>query len=266
MVCKELVNECLGQYFVTFSSNLLTTQRPAPNCPVPELMAFINKRFALGSEPDANGKINASFYKFFTGNETIPARGLYDKVILNFKPTHKIGVLCNNIPAFDDNNDVAVWARTRCIEFPITFVNNPKHPNEKQIDKTIGDKLKLWKQDFMLLLIEKYKQYCEEGLNETKEIMKFTKNYKETNDIYLQYLEERTEESDKHIHTSTLYTDFKSWFIENNPKAKIPSNKFFVAGLRNHLTLEQVRVGEKNTLGVKCLKLVNSNDDDILGI
>ena len=67
----------------------------------------------------------------------------------------------------------------------ITFVDNPKNDNERKIDKTIGKKLKLWKQDFMLILIKKYKKYCKEGLIATKNILKFTKNYKETNDIYL---------------------------------------------------------------------------------
>jgi phage/plasmid-associated DNA primase len=261
---KDLVDMTLGQYFVTFTSELLTMPRPAPGCPAPELMAFINKRFGLGSEPGANDKINTGFYKFFIGNETYPARGLYDKTIISINPTHKIGILCNKIPAFDDNNDPAVWARTRCIEFPITFVNDPKNPNEKKIDKTIGEKLKLWKQDFMLLLIKKYKCYCEEGLIETKSIMKFTQNYKESNDTYLQYLEERTEKSDKHIHTSVLYADFKNWFAENNPRTKIPSNRVFVANLRNHLVLEQVRVNNKNTLGIKCMQLIDPIEFDII--
>ena len=64
-----------GEYFTTFASNLLTMPRPSPNCPQPELLAFKNKRFALGSEPEVvNGKINTSFFKFFTGNEMIPCQ------------------------------------------------------------------------------------------------------------------------------------------------------------------------------------------------
>lgn len=261
---KELIDYTLGDYFCTFNSNLLSMPRPAPNCPVPELMSFINKRFALGSEPDANAKINASFYKFFTGNETIPARGLYDKNIINFKPTHKLGILCNTIPAFDDNNDPAVWARTRCIQFPITFVDNPTLDNERKIDKTIGTKLKLWNQDFMLTLIEKYKDYKINGLKTTNNIINFTQNYKETNDIYLQFLEECTEKSTKHIHTTTLYESFKSWFVGNNPKTKIPSNRLFVTNLRKHIVLEQVRVCNKNTLGTKFLQIIQPDAIDFL--
>ena len=259
---KELVDHTLGQYFVTFSSNLLTSQRPAPNCPVPELMAFINKRFGMGSEPDAKAKINASFYKFFTGNETMPARGLYDKALIQIKPTHKIAILCNSIPLFDVN-DQAVWTRTRCIEFPTKFVDNPQHSNEKKIDKTIGEQLVLWRQDFMILLIDKYKEYQRSGLVATEKILKFTKLYNAENDIYKQYLEERTEKAETHIHTSVLYNDFKKWFSSNNPTSRIPSNKIFVTGLRNNIIIEKVRVDGKSTIGTKNRKICYEQPDDL---
>lgn len=258
---KDLVAHTLGEYFVTFASNLLTMPRPAPNCPQPELLAFRNKRFALGSEPEVvNGKINTSFFKFFTGNEMIPCRNLYDKKIIEFEPTHKIGILCNNIPVMDDNNDEAVWERTRCIEFPIKFVDNPTKENERKINRNLKQVLPLWKQDFMLLLIEKYKEYKENGLEATISILKFTKSYKDENDVYKQYLDERTEKSDLHVHTSTLYWDFKNWFVQNNPKAKIPSNKIFVAGLRNHIVIEQVKINGKPTTGTKNLQIVDVNE------
>ncbi len=260
---KDLVAYTLGDYFVTFASNLLTLPRPSPSKPQPELMAFRNKRFALGSEPEAvNGKINTSFFKFFTGNETIPCRTLFDRKIMEFLPTHKIGVLCNNIPSMDDPNDEAVWERTICIEFPIKFVDNPSNENEKPINRNLKASLPHWKQDFMLLLIEKYKQYAKDGLKATDRILKFTKSYKEENDIFKQFLDECTEVSDKHIHTSTLYGGFKSWYVKNNPKTKIPSNKVFVAGLRNHVVIENVKINNKPTTGTKYLKLINNNDID----
>ena len=265
---KDLVGYTLGEYFVTFASNLLTMARPAPNCPQPELMAFVNKRFALGSEPEAvNGKINTSFFKFFTGNEMIPCRTLFDKKITSFEPTHKIGVLCNNIPVMDDNNDEAVWERTRCIEFPIKFVDNPTNENERKINRNLKKLLPLWKQDFMLLLIKKYKLYRKKGLIATDKILKFTESYKEENDIYKQFLEERTEKSEIHVHTSVLYTDFKNWFNRNNPKTKIPSNKIFVNGLRTHILIENVKIDGRSTTGTKNLKLINDiNDIDIVDI
>ena len=115
----------------------------------------------------------------------------------------------------------------------------------------------------MLLLIEKYKEYQKNGLTATDKILKFTKSYREENDIYKQYLEERTEYSDKHIHTKTLYTDFTKWFISNNPKTKIPSNKIFVSALRNHgLFIENVKIDGKSTTGTKNLKIVDGVNEN----
>ncbi len=54
-------------------------------------------------------------------------------------------------------------------------------------------------------------------------------------DVYKQYLEERTKTSDKHIHTSMLYDNFKTWFVSNNPKTKIPSTiVYFYVNLNKH--------------------------------
>ena len=68
-----------------------------------------------------------------------------------------------------------------------------------------------WNQDFMLLLIQKYKEYERNGFITTDSILKFTSKTKEENDVFKQYLDEKTEQCDKHIHTGTLYDDFKYW-------------------------------------------------------
>ena len=155
---------------------------------------------------------------------------------------------------------------SRCIEFPTKFVDNPIKENEKKINRNLKQMLPLWKQDFMLLLIEKYIEYQKNGIHATDKILKFTKLYKESNDIYKKYLDERTEKADTHIHTSVLYTDFKKWFVENNPKAKIPSNKIFVANLRIHIDIGHVRSGDNVTIGTKNLKLINNDNVNIFDL
>uniref|UniRef100_A0A6C0CB60 SF3 helicase domain-containing protein n=1 Tax=viral metagenome TaxID=1070528 RepID=A0A6C0CB60_9ZZZZ len=263
---KDLVGLTLGCYFVTFDSNILTYPRPAPSAPQADLIAFKKKRFALGSEPEQkDGAIKTSFFKFITGGEMIPCRGLYDKKITEFEPTHKIGLLCNKIPNMDENDDEAVWDRTRCIEFPTKFVDNPDQPNQRKINRDLKESLPLWKQDFMLVLIEKYKEYQKTGLITTQKIMQFTKSYKDDNDIYLQFLNDCTTASKTHVHMSTLYDCFTTWFRRDSPNQKIPSKKMFCAGLRNHRTIETVRVDNKITTGIKfiiiCDELNNSKSD-----
>jgi hypothetical protein len=127
---------------------------------------------------------------------------------------------------------------------------------------TYIDKILIKKQLELKILKEKNKQLMLKlGVTINNKKDKYSNECSANDDIYVQYIEERTEPSDKHIHTSTLYSDFKQWFIENNPKVKIPSNRVFVASLRNHLILEQVRVNNKSTLGIKYIRLINPNND-----
>ena len=46
----------------------------------------------------------------------------------------------------------------------------------------------------------------------TANILEWTNKYKEDTDIYLQFINENTEESETHIHTTILYEQFKKWF------------------------------------------------------
>jgi phage/plasmid-associated DNA primase len=108
----------------------------------------------------------------------------------------------------------------------------------------------------MLLLIEYYKKYTNsKELKPTKEILTWTNQYKENTDIYLQFLNECTEESETHIHTAILYESFKEWFKINNPGTKLPSNKNFTTNLKKYKKIEAVRVDTKSSCGIKNLKI-----------
>jgi len=74
-------------------------------------------------------------------------------------------------------------------------------------------------------------------------------------DIYKKYLDECTEESDKNIHTKTLYEDFKRWYEENYDNKEI-SNRRFVKGIRKYVNVEKnVKVDYYSTVGVKKLSI-----------
>ena len=253
---RDLIMYTFGEYYTTLSSNLLTTERPSPSNPQPNIMRLKGKRIIIASEPEANKKINTSFMKFMTGNDPIKGRGLYEKEEYEYKPQFKMMVLCNDIPKMD-SNDGGVWSRSRCIEFPTTFVENPIAENEKKINKGLSDILIHWKEDFMLLLIEYYKKYIEQGLKVTKAIKDYTKKYQKENDIYYEYLDERTVESDKNIHTKELYKDFYEWHTKRYEE-KVPTNRAFIKGIRKYKNVEdKVKIiGGYSTTGIKKLELI----------
>ena len=87
--------------------------------------------------------------------------------MIQFRPKFVTLFTCNDIPECDDI-DNAFSKRLRCINFPTEFVNDPKAENQKKIDVNINMNFDLWKMDFMLLLIEYYKNYLHKLKNNKK--------------------------------------------------------------------------------------------------
>ena len=113
-----------------------------------------------------------------------------------------------------------------------------------------------WKIDFMLLLIKYYKKYMQEKkIIITQNILKWTNQYKEDTDIYLNFLNECTKKSENHIRTSILYDAFKDWFVNNNPKTHIPSNKEFMINIKRHFNVTKIKDNGSVVNGIKNLKL-----------
>lgn len=76
--------------------------------------------------------------------------------------------------------------------------------------------------------------------------------------IYKEYLDERTEKSDKNIHTKTLYEDFCKWYNEKYDN-EVPTNRRFVKEIRVYVSVEnKVKVTNSySTTGIKRLKIKN---------
>ena len=169
-------------------------------------------------------------------------------------------LICNDIPDCD-NIDNAFSKRLRCLNFPTEFVNEPIKENQKKIDININKNFDFWKLDFMLLLIDYYKIYTKKNeLHVTNNILKWTNQYKEETDIYLQFLNEYVEETqdDKdRIHCVTLYETFKDWIRDTNPNTKIPNDREFVKNIRKHKNVEDIRIGDKVRRGIRKNKLKN---------
>ncbi len=175
-----------------------------------------------------------------------------------FTPNFVTLLVCNDIPECDEL-DNAFSKRLRCLVFPTEFVDNTEKDNQKKIDVNIMNNFNLWKMDIMLLLIDYYKKYTENGLLEpSKNILYWTHEYKIDNDIYLQFLDECVEESKKHVHTTMLYDIFKVWFKNYNSDAKIPNNRNFTIGLKKHKNVSNVKVDNKSSSGIKFMKLKNN--------
>ena len=255
----ELLKITFGDYFGSVQSQLFTRPRPDANSPDPGLLSLMKKKFVIASEPEKNSKLNSGFIKFITGRDSTTLRNCHSNDMIDFTANFITLLICNDIPECDDI-DNAFSKRLRCLNFPTEFVSELKKDNQKKIDVNINKNFEYWKLDFMLLLIDYYKKYTKSHeLNATNNILKWTNQYQENTDLYLQFLNECTEENnDGHIHCIILYDSFKNWFKMNNPNIKIPSNKEFVNNLRKYKNIkESLRINDKIRRGVEGCTLKN---------
>jgi putative DNA primase/helicase len=258
----ELLGETFGDYFESVQSQLFTRPRPDANSPDPGLLSLQKKRIVIASEPEKNNKLNSGFIKFITGRDTTTLRNCHSNDMIKFIPKFSTFLICNDIPDCDDI-DNAFSKRLRCINFPTEFVNDPTKENQKKINVNINKNFEFWRSDFMLLLIKYYKKYIiTNKLNPTENILKWTNQYTENTDIYLQYLNENIletlDDNDK-IHFIDLYLSFKTWFKLCNPQCKIPSDKEFGKNIRKYKNIEDwIRVGDKVRKGIKGHIFINN--------
>ena len=112
------------------------------SAPAPEIVASRLARVLIGVEPELGHKINSGFMKKLTGNDLLSARLLFSNEYTVFPPRFQLILVCNDIPDMDYNDQAqAVWKRSRVVDFPVTFVDNPQLLNERQIDEGLKDKL-----------------------------------------------------------------------------------------------------------------------------
>jgi len=133
----DLLKNCIGDSFYPARNTFLTGE-VKPNAPIPSLSNCRAVRILSVSEPNTGGKtceLNCEFVKSMTGKYTITTRKLYQDQI-SYIPQFNLFLQCNDkpdIPKLDDG----IGRRLRVIDYPFKFVDNPKNPGEKKVNKKL---------------------------------------------------------------------------------------------------------------------------------
>ena len=172
-ILEWLVEITFGNYSTRITNGLLSEEIDQENIEHNyELISLNNKNSTVCCFEDE--KINVNTLKLLMGHKSIITRNSHQLTRIEIIPNFKLTVHSNRMPMFDSELDDETKSRVVCIPFNTVFVENPEKENERKIDREIHNKLKLWKQDFMLLLIQFYKLYCIEGLDIPFDVLKFT--------------------------------------------------------------------------------------------
>ena len=233
-------------YTNKFPITLFTGKRGASNSVSPEVIESKGKRYAYLEEPSEGESINVGLMKEYSGGDKIKGRGLFQGN-KEFKPQFKLILFCNDMPKLppDDNG---TWRRVKALEFKSSFVANPKNEYEFLIDKYLADKIPMWAESFMSLLVNNYFEvYKKNGLEIPQSVIKFTSEYQKDMDLYIDFVTTKLIKTDKKtdkLSLTSIHDKFKVWFTQtyNCPRFPIKKDlkkylekKFSKAFTGNHL-------------------------------
>lgn len=249
----ELFEKSFGDYCCKFPVTMLTQKRAASNAATSEMARAKGKRFACLQEPSEDEKFNVGYLKEITGGDKIMARALFKEPI-EFTPQFKLILCCNHLPAVP-SDDGGTWRRIRVVEFTSKFVENPVEENEFPIDLELSQKLEDWKEMFFAMLLEYYKLYRVEGIQEPEDVLACTREYKRQNDHIADFVHNCMEKKDSQfLSLNDAFAELKAWAKDDNIPIKIPTK----SELEKYISKNVCKcVSGNNLKGFKGWKLKN---------
>lgn len=219
----DLFEKTMGEYCIKFPITLLTQKRASSNSATAEIARSKGKRFASLQEPGDDEKLNCGLMKEMSGGDKIQARGLY-KDPIEFNPQFKMVLICNHLPKTPNSDDDGTWRRIRVNPHTSKFTDNPdkNNPLEFPIDLDLSKRFNEWKEYFMSLLIQYYKQYCTDGLQEPDEVLICTKEYQKRNDYHREFCDQcLCKDNSGSLTENELFNSFKYWIKEYDPSVNL---------------------------------------------
>ena len=246
----EIVNNALGEYYISCPVTIMTRKRGSSAQASPELARIKGKRIGVLQEPDNSETMNVGLMKELTGNDAFMARGLFEDP-KEIKPQIKFFLTCNDLPIIP-SRDGGTWRRLRVVQFKSKFVEKPSGPNEFKIDTKLKEKIKEWGPMFLSYLVHIYEtQYKKTNyLTEPEEVLYSTNAYKMDNDHFLEYFNTKLEQVDDPksiVSKKSVYSDFKAWFKEYHEGNKLPRSEQLYRFLDDVLGKSN-RTGWKNVI------------------
>jgi phage/plasmid-associated DNA primase len=174
------------------------------------------------------------------GRTSIGTKQVYDisvKTHSNFLANDTVSHNCNDPPKVP-GNDTQTWNRIRVLDFESKFVIPSmlkKYPvpssKKEQIKKKRFHADPLFKKRLPELapallwkIFDRFKDFKDKGLMEPKEVLIATDMYKSSNDIFMQFINERIEKIDNEeeaknnfIRLQEVYSEFQEWYRQNYP-------------------------------------------------
>ena len=179
------------------------------------LADLYGKRFAVTHELDAGKRLAEGTVKSLTGGDPVKGRRMRED-FWQFPPTHTFFLAANTRPVILGSDD-GIWARVRLFPFRVQIP-----PAER--DTALGEKLRSETTGILTWIVRGAREWCENGLQESKAIREATAEYRSDSDVVGEFIASCcTVSSDSKTATTDLYEAFSGWYREaigGDPMAK----------------------------------------------
>lgn len=176
----DTINALMSEYAKQTPTDALMIKK---NNGIPNDIARLKEaRFVSAVETEEGHRLAEVLVKQLTGGDTITARFLHQE-FFEFKPQFKIWLATNHKPVIR-GTDYAIWRRIKLIPFTVTIPpeKKDKHLVTKLIDELPG--IFQW-------AISGCLEWQKNGLQEPKEVIAATENYRAEMDVISDFLDER---------------------------------------------------------------------------
>lgn len=214
------ISRVLGLYSGNISADTLTV-----GCHrniKPEMAEIKGKRLLIAAEMQEGARLNDSTVKQLCSTDDIFAEKKY-KDPFSFKPCHTLVLYTNHLPRVGATDD-GVWRRLIVIPFTakISGSNDIKNYSEYLYDNA-GESVLAW-------IIEGAKKVIDNNyqIPVPNCVQESIQNYREQNDWFGYFLEEKCDVGDEYIESSALlYSAYKNHCTENNEYTRSTQDFYF---------------------------------------
>jgi len=197
----DTLQHLLGGYACSVAPDLLMSSRTSRH--PTELTDLFKARFVVSQETDQNREWNEGLLKRLTGGDLIKARRMKED-FWEFAPTHKLFHAANTRPIVRGLGN-AIWRRMKVVPFEVII------PEERR-DVHLKKKLLAELPGILRWCVQGCLAWQRNGLQEPKEVLLATADYREQADVLAGFLGDRCEMDPAHrISRKALRKAYEQW-------------------------------------------------------
>jgi P4 family phage/plasmid primase-like protien len=216
----SMLGHVLGDYFSSTDAGTFLAQRS--DAPRNDLAALVGARMVSASETDVGRKLSEATVKVCTGDDSVTCRFLH-KEFFTYVPQYKVFLMSNSRPEIT-GGDEGIWRRMRLVPFDVSI---PEHER----DHKLKDKLRAEASGVLRWVVDGFKAWQANGLDQPAEVREATKEYREDMDPTTEWFAECciVAPGDHELFESTkmLYQSYRAYVLMEGAEEPIKQQQFY---------------------------------------